>query len=180
MLNTLLGGKTHPMHHWLDFSGATPLLIPKRLVPYWHGVFDTLTGAYSELNTKAPRTDYDRACIAAWPWPGRGVVQVGDGSALALYTEFDEHTWDHAGSLVACGSWMPSRSQLENATWSDSFTWETKDTEFFLMNSAASGFDGLKQDDFLEVSLIPGVYSIEYANLEAEYVGCFHRFSLCR
>jgi len=164
------------MQRWLDFSGAPPLLIPKRLVQSWHGAIDAMTGKYLDLNTEAPRTDYDRACVAAWP--GRSVLQVGNGSALALYTEFDEHTWDREGLVLACGSWLPSRIEMANAAWRDPFTWEAKESEFLLMNSAASGFEGLQQNEFLEVNLNPGVYVVEYASIEAEYVGCFHRFIL--
>ena len=97
---------------------------------------------------------------------------------MALYTEFDEHTWNPEDLVVTCGGWLPSRSQLANANWTDPITWETKDSEFLLMNSAASGCAGLRHDEFLEVSLTPGIYFVEFANLEAEYVGCFHRLVL--
>src|SRR5690348_5713406 len=60
------------MKCWLDFSGAPPLLIPTRLVRHWRGSFDRTTGQYSDLNTRAPHTDYDRACALAWP--GRGIL----------------------------------------------------------------------------------------------------------
>lgn len=148
-------------------------MIPRRLVQFWHGSTDALTGEYVDLNTDNPRTDYDRACAAAWP--GRSILPVGDGSALALYTEFDKHAWNPEDLVVACGGWLPSRSQLANASWTDPITWETKDSEFLLMNSAASGCAGLRPDEFLEVSLTPGIYFVEFASLEAEYVGCFHR-----
>jgi hypothetical protein len=164
------------MTRWLDFSGAPPLLIPSRLVRQWHGAEDPATGKYLALNTKQPRTDYDRACKAAWP--GRGVLPVEDASALSLYTEFDEHTWHEAGRLVACGSWLPTEAELREAVWSDPLEWEVEDTEFYLVNSAASGTDSLNSEQLIRVLLQPGRYVIEYADLEATKVGCFHRFNL--
>jgi len=162
------------MIRWLDFSGAPPLLIPKRLVGHWRGAISPLTGKYSELNAKEPHTDYDRACAAAWP--GRGVLPLAESTALVLYSEFDEHTWVQDRALVACGSWLPTDEELQCAVWSDPLTWEVSDTDFLLMNSAASGAEGLRDDDFLEVHLSPGKYIIEYSSIEATYVGCFHRF----
>ncbi len=163
------------MTRWLDFSGAPPLLIPKRLVKYWRGCLHPATGAYSELNSDDPVTDYDRACEAAWP--GRGVLTVNDGSALVLYSEFDEHGWDNDRKLVVSGSWLPSNLELAKAVWSDPVNWATEDSEYLLMNSAASGVDGLDEDDFMEVHLSPGRYVIEYTYLEADLVGIFHRFT---
>ncbi len=164
------------MTRWLDFSGAPPLLIPSRLLKQWRGGEDPATGAYLDLDTKQPRTDYDRACSAAWP--GRGVLLVGDASALSLYTEFDEHTWDEDRKLVACGSWLPTDTELSKAVWSDPLEWEVQDSEFYLVNSAASGTDSLSSAELLPVLLQPGRYVIEYADLEANRVGCFHRFTL--
>jgi hypothetical protein len=164
------------MTRWLDFSGAPPLLIPRHLLHLWHGGIDQASGEYSALNTESPRTDYDRACQAAWP--GRGVLSIGDASALALYSEFDEHTWDSKRRVVACGSWLPSEDELSCAVWTDRLEWEIHDNEFLLVNSAASGAQGLSEDKYLPVLLQPGRYVVEYADLEANYVGCFHRFTL--
>jgi Immunity protein 21 len=164
------------MTRWVDFSGAPPLLIPARLASVWRGGINTTTGEYSDLNTKVPSTDYDRACAAAWP--GRGPLSVGDSTALALYTEFDEHTWDTERMLVACGSWLPTDAELTGATWGDSLKWEVKDTDFLLMNSAVDSASGLHDDEFIEVRIPAGVYVIEYADIEANHVGCFHRFTL--
>ena len=164
------------MIRWLDFSGAPPLLIPTRLVSHWRGAIDPATGEYSDLNTKAPLTDYDRACKSAWP--GRGVLPIGNASALALYTEYDEHTWDAPHSLVACGSWLPTEAELTGALWEDPLSWQVQDTEFLLINSAADGAAGLQTGEFMEVRLTHGEYVVEYAALESTYVGCFHRFTL--
>jgi hypothetical protein len=160
---------------WLDFSGAPPLLIPRRLVQHWHGAFLPDSNRFSELNTANPRTDYDRACREAWP--GRGVLRIADGSALVLYTEFDDHTWDEKRSIVACGHWLPSDEMFTAARWTDALRWEIVDAEFVLMNSAASGRHGLRNDDWMPVTLAPGAYLVEYADIAAEYTGCFHKFT---
>jgi Immunity protein 21 len=164
------------MARWLDFSGAPPLLIPTRLVSHWRRGINPITGRYSELNTKTPQTDYDRACASAWP--GRGILPIGNSSALVLYTEYDDHTWYEPYSIVACGGWLPSESELTAAHWEDPLAWEVGDTEFLLMNSAADGASGLRTDEYMEVCLVPGKYIVEYASLESQYVGCFHRLSL--
>jgi hypothetical protein len=163
------------MTHWLDFSGAPPLLIPKRLAQYWNGAIEPIGGKFLDLCTTTPRTDYDRACKAAWP--GRGSLDVADGSALALYTEFDAHGWIESLGVVACGGWIPSTSQMDQATWTDPLLWMATDREFLLMNSAASGTVDVRADDAVPLSLKPGMYRIEYARIEGEYVGCFHRFT---
>lgn len=162
------------MTNWLDFSGAPPLLIPTRLVPYWRGAINPATGAYSDLSSDIFLTDYDRACAAAWP--GRGVLPVADSSALVLYSEYDEHTWLESLGLVACGGWVPTEVELTGAAWADPVSWEIQDSEFLLMNSAADGAAGLRENDFVAVELLPGKYIIEYAHVESTYAGCFHRF----
>jgi len=162
------------MTRWLDFSGAPPLLIPARLARQWRGAINPADGDYSDLNVDAPVSDYDRACAAAWP--GRGILPIADSSALVLYTEYDEHTWDASRRLVACGSWLPTEAELSAAEWSDPLTWDVRDTDFLLINSAADGASGLLADEFMEVRLTPGTYIVEYAALESTYIGCFHRF----
>ena len=45
------------------------------------------------------------------------------------------------------------------------------------MNSAADGLAGLRPDDFVNVQLPRGECVVEYAQIEAEYIGGFHRFT---
>ena len=160
---------------WLDFSGAPPIVIPRSIAPLWRGTSDPATGEDRELNVKVPITDYDHACAAAWP--GRSALKCGDTSVLALYTEFDLHTWDISRNLVAGGNWLPSDDDLRRGEWTDSINWETEYSDFFLMNSAANGRD-LRNEDYLLFQLAPGKYTVDYCDLEAESVGCFHRFTL--
>jgi hypothetical protein len=160
--------------NWLDFSGAPPMLIPQSLAGLWRGTTDRATGEYREANVEAPVTDYDRACAAAWP--GRSILEFMGHSVLVLYTEFDLHTWDDHRELVACGGWLPSDHELQRATWTDRIHWPALHTDFLLMNSAADGKQGLRDDDYLAVRLTSGIYDVDYCGIETESVGCFHRF----
>lgn len=160
---------------WVDFSGAPPIVIPQSIAPLWRGTTDPATGQYREVNVEAPVTDYDRACAAAWP--GRSVLEFGGTSVLALYTEFDLHTWDVRRHLVACGGWLPSDDDLRRGTWTDHIYWQTQHSDFLLMNSAADG-QHLRDEDYLPLQLAPGKYAVDYCDIEAESVGCFHRFAL--
>jgi hypothetical protein len=159
---------------WLDFSGAPPVLIPQSLAPFWRGTTNPVTGNYSELNTDQPVTDYDRACAVAWP--GRSVLDFMGSPILVLYTEFDLHTWDPEKRIVACGGWFPSEDELRRATWTDGVHWQTQETNLWLMNSAVDAERGISDDDYLPVHLEAGSYTIEYSDIEAQSVGCFHRF----
>jgi hypothetical protein len=163
------------MSPWLDFSGAPAMLIPAALVTLWRGAIDPATESYADLNSKEPKTDYDRACLAAWP--GRGEVRLGDSSALVMYSEHDEHAWMAKDCVVASGSWFPTSEQLEQANWTDAFDWEADFDEYLLLNSAADGKNRLQPDDHLPVKLERGTYLVEFAFIEAEYVGCFTRLT---
>ena len=159
---------------WLDFSGAPPVLIPQSLAPFWRGTTNPATGNYSELNTDQSVTDYDRACAVAWP--GRSVLDFMGSTVLVLYTEFDLHTWDPEKRIVACGGWLPPDDELRRANWTDRVHWQTQETNLWLLNSAVDAELGLSDDDYLPVHLEAGSYTIEYSDIEAESVGCFHRF----
>lgn len=149
------------------------MLIPAALVGLWRGAIDPTTESYSDLNSKEPKTDYDRACSAAWP--GRGELRLGQSSALVFYSEYDEHAWMAKENVVASGSWFPTTEQLRVANWTDSFVWHAEFEEYLLLNSATDGKCDLHPDDFTLVSLKPGTYLVEFAFIEAEYVGCFTR-----
>jgi hypothetical protein len=150
------------------------MLIPQSLAALWRGATNPATEIYSELNTDQPITDYDRACVVAWP--GRSVVNFMGSSVLVLYTEFDWHTWDADNRIVACGGWLPSNEELGRATWTDRIHWHTQETSFLLMNSSVDAKHGLRDDDYLPVHLAPGTYAVDYCDIEGDSVGCFHRF----
>jgi len=150
------------------------MLIPQSLATRWRGTTNPVTGAYSDLNTDQPITDYDRACTVAWP--GRSVLDFMGSSVLVLYTEFDWHAWDTENRIVACGGWLPSYEQLRQATWTDRIQWQTQETNFLLMNSAVDAQHGLRDDDYLPVRFAPGTYAVDYCDIEGDAVGCFHRF----
>ena len=103
--------------------------------------------------------------------------RLGNASALVLYSEYDEHTWDKEQGIIACGSWLPTPEQVASASWTDPLRWDSEYTEYVLMNSAAAGAE-LREDEYLKVTLPRGECLVEYASIEAEYVGCFHRITL--
>jgi Immunity protein 21 len=151
------------------------MLIPAGLVSLWRGAIDPATESYSDLDSREPKTDYDRACVAAWP--GRGEISLGDSSALVLYSEYDEHTWMAKEGVVASGSWFPSQEQLRLAHWTDAFDWKADFDDYLLLNSAADGKGELRPDDYAAVRLQRGTYLVEFAFIEDEYVGCFTRLT---
>lgn len=163
---------------WLDFSGAPPMLIPRALARYWRGTTDPATQMYRECNQQHPATDYDRACIAAWP--GRSILEFNGSQVLALYSELDQHAWDSTNGLLACGGWLPSASELQQAIWTDPIRWRVDCADYLLMNSAADAACGLSEADCTAVQLPPGNYIVEYTSISAEFSGTFHRFRLER
>jgi hypothetical protein len=164
------------MNPWLDFSGAPAMLIPTSAIAEWRGSLDPNSSQYSDLDTVSPKTDYDRACIAASR--GNAVVPVGVSSALILYSEYDEHMWMERERVVASGSWMPNQVQLANAEWIDPIEWAVNGSDFFLMNSAANGTEELRNEDCIRVKLASGRYLVEFTFIEGDYLGCFTRLSL--
>ena len=159
---------------WLDFSGAPPILIPRSLSASWGGTNDPSTGEYRPFNPETPVTDYDRVCAAAWP--GKGIIGFMGSSVLALYTEFDLHTWDDRRQLVASGGWLPSDDELSRAEWKKPIRWRADHTEFLLMNSASDGDSAFPDKDYAPVVLALGMYTVQYCYLEGHHIGCFHRF----
>jgi hypothetical protein len=159
---------------WLDFSGAPPMLIPQSLAQYWRGATDPATGEYREFNKDNPVTDYDRACVAAWP--GRSILEFRGVPILILYTEYDQHGWDASRQILACGGWLPSEDDVRRATWTAPIRWHANHTDYLLMNSAVDAAAGFQDGDFIPVRLSSGIYTIEYADIASEYVGIFHRF----
>jgi len=151
------------------------MLIPAELVALWRGAIDPATEAYSELNREEPQTDYDRACAAAWP--GRGELRLGKSSALVIYSESDEHAWMEAEGIVAAGGWFPTALQLQQAVWTDSFTWQADHENYLLLNSAADGKSMLRSDDYMRVELKRGIYTVDFALIEDEYLGCFTKLT---
>jgi Immunity protein 21 len=163
------------MTPWLDFSGAPAMLIPAALIGLWRGAIDPATESYSDLNSKEPKTDYDRACAAAWP--RKGEIRLAQSSALALYSEYDEHTWIAEERVVASGSWLPTPEQIRLAKWTDAFDWKADFEEYLLLNSAADGKSKLQSGDYAAIKLERGTYLVEFAFIEAECVGCFTRLT---
>lgn len=102
---------------------------------------------------------------------------MGQASALVLYSEYDEHAWMADQYVVASGSWFPTAEQIKLANWTDPFVWNADFEEYLLLTSAADGKNDLQPDDYVPVSLKQGAYLVEFAFIEAEYVGCFTRLT---
>jgi hypothetical protein len=124
---TAANHSTSPDIPWLDFSGAPPMLIPRRLATLWRGPIDPSTNEYRELDMENLLTDYDRACAVAWP--GKSLMQFRDAQVLILYTEADWHTWDGVRQIVACCRWLPSDDELRQAIWTDRIEWHSNDND---------------------------------------------------
>ena len=160
---------------WLDFSGATPMLIPRRVAPLWRGTTDRSTGQYRDLDVENPVTDYDHACATAWN--GNGIFNFMGVPVLVLYAESDQITWDSPRCLVACGGWLPTDDELRQGKWGDPIKWTTEDSDYLLMNSAADGTCEL-DDDAMSVHLPSGEYTVECCYITGvAYGDYFHRFA---
>ena len=94
-----------------------------------------------------------------------------------MYSEYDEHAWMTDESVVASGSWFPTPKQIRLAKWTDAFDWKADFEEYLLLNSAADGRNDLQPDDYAPVRLERGTYLVEYAFIEAEFLGCFTRLT---
>lgn len=160
---------------WQDFSGAPALLLARSSLGNWHGTYNARTGALADLDLETPATDYDRACRAAWP--GVASVSVGSACGLALYSEDDVYAWLPQYCVVASGGWVPDESSLQQAQWGDAVHWSTSTEDLVLLNSAANAADDLRDEDLLNVRLQPGDYLVEFAFIQSDLSGWFHRFT---
>lgn len=120
-----------------------------------------------------PVTDYDRACVAAWP--GRSILEFRGVPILIFYTEYDQHSWEGSRQILASGGWFPSEEEVRSAMWTDPIRWKAEHTDYLLMNSAADASIGLPDDESMAVQLPSGIYTIEYADITSECAGSFHR-----
>jgi len=162
---------------WLDFSGAPPVLIPRSAAASWRGTTHHTTGEYQDLNPLHPVTDYDRACAVASREDG--ILDFMGVAALVLYTEFDSFAWDTERLLLAHGGWLPSAAELTRAQWAYSLEWYVADGDLLLINPTVDFTQEVDDDDSMAIQLAPGVYIVEYAEVESDLddIGAFHRFT---
>jgi hypothetical protein len=159
---------------WVDYSGAAPILLPERLLPYWRGFYlptvpgddcpdlELPDGAYTictDFDFDHPKTDYDRACSLGGIRAAQ-TLPVGPGHGLVLATEFDALTWWPDRLMVVNGWSLPQPDLLERVAWSDECAWRVAETDFVLMNACDHGGKVDREQSF-SVRLEPGEYAVE-------------------
>ncbi len=159
---------------WVDYSGATPILLPVRIEDHWEGFYlhagpdesmpDLMLphGTYKISDTfdfRHPKTDYDRAC-ALGRSPAVQRIDVGPGFGFVFATERDRLTWWPEQRMLVNGSAMPDPSKLQQVAWSDELSCEIADSDFVLMNACNHGGDPRKGPHF-HVHLPPGKYVVQ-------------------
>jgi hypothetical protein len=160
---------------WADYSGAAPILLPVRLLPYWQGFYlpaaaveesadlELPQGRFTicdDFDFAHPKTDYDRACALG----GKAAVHVlpvGPGHALVFETERDHLTWWPQQRMLVNGGSLPDLAQLRRVVWSDELVWVATEPEFVLMNACERGANPDKGPHF-EVRLEPGEYVVQW------------------
>jgi len=162
---------------WMDFSGAPPILIPERLLPFWNGFYvpdDDPDDPWSAditlpdgrrfvADCDNPDTDYEAICGRS----GSSFLHpLGSGQALVIIDHSDGTVgwWPEERMLLTCSRHLPDQSTLDQLQWKLLFQWNIPDSRLLLMNSCLHGADPNKPPkDFDEISLEPGKYSVEEA-----------------
>jgi hypothetical protein len=176
---------------WMDFSGAPPILMPERLLDFWGGFYlpadenDTadLTlpngrafCVQDDFDFKHPKTDYDRLCARAG---GHFLHPVGPGQALGIsdYSDGTVGWWPEQQMLITVSQHLPDPAGFELLEWKDEVIWQIPDAGLILMNSCLHGADPDKpQDQFVEIDLQPGKYSITAADYSEGICVMLYRF----
>jgi hypothetical protein len=183
---------------WMDFSGAPPILIPERYLGLWNGFYleDTIDpdedlnlsgdlvlpdgrsfSVWDEFDFQNPKTDYDRLC-------GSGhrknfLHPLGDGHALVLVDYSDGTTgwWPEQQVVLTVSRQLPDPASFDRLAWGDELRWTVPDRRVVLMNSCLHGADpdNRSSDQFVEIDLEPGEYSITTADAEGEWCIVLHR-----
>lgn len=159
---------------WADYSGAAPILLPVRLLPYWSGFYlpatesdespdlDLPAGRFwicADFDFARPKTDYDRLC-ALGGIPAVQAFPVGPGEGLVFATELDCLTWWAEERMLVNGGVFPDPGRLGRVDWSDELAWEADDSDFVLMNACDHGASP-REDSTFPVHLPPGPYTVQ-------------------
>jgi hypothetical protein len=161
---------------WVDYSGAIPILLPLGIKQHWNGFYlpsdpaagripdlelsDANYDIYDDFDFEHPKTDYDRAGALAGISPVQ-LIPVGTGHGVVFAAEMDRLTWWSGLSMLVNGGVLPDLARLNQIDWSRELELDIVEPGHFLMNACDHGADedGM---DFLEVTLLPGRYVIEY------------------
>jgi hypothetical protein len=162
-----------PKVKWVDYSGATPILLPVEILHCWQGFYlpadsddspDLILpeGGFNicdDFSFDNPKTDYDRAC-ALGGIPAVQKIAVGPGHGLVFATGRDRLTWWPQQRMLVNGGCLPEVARLGKVEWSEELVWQTADAQFVLMNACEHGAARSKKDSF-DVRLAPGEYGVE-------------------
>lgn len=164
-----------PETRWVDYSGAAPILLPNRLLPYWRGFYLPAAPGEKSPDLKLPegafviccdfdfinpKTDYDRAC-ALGGIPAVQSLPVGSGHGLVFATELDTLTWWPEQRMLVNGRSLPDLVQLGCVDWSTQLVFRVAEMNFVLMNACDHGADPAKGAHF-DVRLEPGDYVVQW------------------
>jgi hypothetical protein len=160
---------------WADYSGAAPILLPVRLLPYWSGGYlpaddsdrspdlELPNGRFricTDFDFAHPKTDYDRVC-ALGGIPPVQVFPVGPGHGLTFATELDRLTWWAEERMLVNGGAFPAPALWGRVEWSDELDWRVAESDLVLMNACDHGAIP-REDSTYRVHLIPGRYTVQY------------------
>ena len=107
--------KTRERYRWLDFSGAPPILIAKKIAAQWRGTTNSKTVRYSQPSFEEAATDCDRCIQIAMN--GNGILRLSGTDVLVLYTEYDLHTWEAEYQIISCSGSAPPLGDLKKIKW---------------------------------------------------------------
>lgn len=177
---------------WMDFSGAPPLLIPERFLGVWRGFYlpadeeedcpdlELPDGRAfcicDEFDFEHPQTDYDRLCARGG---GHFLHPVGPGRALVISDDSDGPVgwWPEQQMVLTVSRYLPDPACFDRLEWKGEVRWQIPDGRLILMNSCLHGADPDKpQDEFVEIDLEPGVYSITAADHSEGICVMLYRF----
>jgi len=167
---------------WMDYSGALPILIPERCLPYWSGFYELMEdgddGAYSDLELPDgrrfmmctdsdfddPVTDYDRLCVPRDWTSGHRTYAVGPGSILVIdeYRGGSIGWWSEQSMLLEGARNLPDLSKVREADWGEPVLWTVPDSRVLLMNSCLHGLqDFTDEPDCEELTFERGEYRVD-------------------
>jgi hypothetical protein len=104
---------------------------------------------------------------------------VGPGQALAVsdYSDGTVGWWPEQRMLLTVSRYLPDTACFDRLEWKDEVRWQVPDARLILMNSCLHGADpDERRDQFIEINLEPGVYSITAADHSEDICVMLYRF----
>jgi len=175
---------------WMDYSGSPGLMIPVSLLGFWGGFYvpmenekrpDLMLGdgrqfrVCDDFDFENPQTDYDRICARANSGgESHFLYPVGPSQALVI-ADCQDGTivWWADQKVVVTASYrhLPDPGCLDQLEWSNEVRWNVTEKRLVLINSCVHGANANEEEDeFTEVELEPGVYSVTSAWVREHHV----------